>query len=115
MLCDSRNDGVFSEILNGLPGICLSDPGGSRWHELLPVSVNKWTALEVIAERLSVRPEEIAAFGDDVNDIEMITNAGCGVAMDNAKAVVKAAANYICGTNDNDGPAKWIEENMLLQ
>jgi Cof subfamily protein (haloacid dehalogenase superfamily) len=113
MLCDSCNDGVFSEILTGLPGICLSDPGGSRWHEILPSGVNKWTALNVIAERLSVRPDEIAAFGDDVNDIEMIMNTGCGVAMDNAKAVVKAAARYICDTNDNDGPAMWIRENIL--
>jgi Cof subfamily protein (haloacid dehalogenase superfamily) len=114
MICESQSERLLYGIADSLPGIYVSDPGGSRWHELLPQGVNKWTALKALAERLSILPEEIAAFGDDVNDTEMIMNAGYGVAMGNAKAAVKAAANYICGTNDNDGPAKWIKENILM-
>jgi Cof subfamily protein (haloacid dehalogenase superfamily) len=113
MLCESQSERSLYKIADSLPGIRVSDPGGSRWHEILPQGVNKWTALNALARRLSVNPEEIAAFGDDVNDIEMLTHAGYGVAVGNAKAAVKAASNYICDANDNDGPAKWIKENIL--
>ena len=55
----------------------------------------------------------LVAFGDDINDLEMVKNCGIGVAVENAIDDVKAAAKYICGTNDNDGVAKWLEEHIL--
>ena len=60
-----------------------------------------------------IKPEEIVAFGDDLNDIDMLGYAGVGVVMDNALEQVKTVADYICDTNDNDGLAKWLEENVL--
>jgi len=56
---------------------------------------------------------EITAFGDDLNDIDMLEFSGISVAMVNALDNVKAVADYICDTNDNDGVAKWLEENLL--
>ncbi len=56
---------------------------------------------------------EIAAFGDDLNDIDLLNSAGIGTAMDNALAETKAAAYYICGDCDNDGAAKWLKANVL--
>ncbi len=56
---------------------------------------------------------EIVAFGDDLNDIDLLNAAGIGIAMDNALAETKAAADYICGDCDNDGVAKWLEANVL--
>jgi hydroxymethylpyrimidine pyrophosphatase-like HAD family hydrolase len=55
----------------------------------------------------------IAAFGDDHNDVEMLRRCGFGVAVANAIEEAKAAAGCICGTNDNDGVANWIEERVL--
>lgn len=55
----------------------------------------------------------IAAFGDDMNDLEMVRNCGIGVAVRNAVEEVKRSADYICGSNDDDGVAKWIEEFIL--
>jgi hydroxymethylpyrimidine pyrophosphatase-like HAD family hydrolase len=52
------------------------------------------------------------AFGDDLNDIDMLNHAGVSVAMGNALDEVKAVADYVCDTNDNDGLAKWLEENV---
>jgi hypothetical protein len=43
----------------------------------------------------------------------MITFAGAGVAMGNAVAEVKATADYVCESNDEDGLAKWIEDYVL--
>lgn len=73
----------------------------------------KWNAVKAVAGYYCLPPDRLAAFGDDVNDLEMLQNCGVGVAVANAVGEVKDAADYICGTNDNDGVAKWIEENVL--
>jgi len=64
-----------------------------------------------VAEAFGVHPSEIAAFGDDFNDIEMLRECGIGVAMSNAIDECKAAADYICGDCEDDGVARWLEEN----
>jgi len=53
------------------------------------------------------------SFSDDYNDFDMIRECGIGVAVINALDEVKAVANYICDANENDGVAKWLEENVL--
>jgi len=52
----------------------------------------------------------IIGFGDNLNDLPMFTACDIRVAVENAKPEVKAAADMICGSNDNDGVAKWLEE-----
>jgi Cof subfamily protein (haloacid dehalogenase superfamily) len=66
-----------------------------------------------LAERWRIARSEIAAFGDDLNDIDMLNYAGISVAVANALDEVKAAAGYICGDCNDDGAAKWLEENVL--
>lgn len=56
---------------------------------------------------------EIVAFGDDLNDIDMLTECGYGIAVDNAVQEVKKIADFICESNDNDGVAKYIEKYIL--
>ena len=62
--------------------------------EVTRAGVSKWTALAKICEGLGIAPSEIAAIGDDTNDIEMIVNAGMGIAMGNAVADVQRVADY---------------------
>ena len=73
----------------------------------------KSKALVEMARVWGIGQTEIVAFGDDLNDIDLLAYAGVGVATENALDEVKAAADCICDTNDNDGVAKWIEENIL--
>ncbi|MCL1819325.1 MAG: HAD family hydrolase [Oscillospiraceae bacterium] len=73
----------------------------------------KSKAVATLAKHWGIEQEEIAVFGDDMNDIDMLEYAGAGVAMGNALDEVKTAAGYICDTNENDGLAKWLEENAL--
>jgi Cof subfamily protein (haloacid dehalogenase superfamily) len=73
----------------------------------------KWYAVKEAADYYGIDINFISAFGDDVNDLEMIENCGIGVAVANAIDEVKAVADCICNTNDNDGVAKWLEENVL--
>ncbi len=71
--------------------------------EIAPFGVSKWTGVYHLAEQWGIRPDEICAVGDDVNDIPMIRAAGLGVAMGNALDEVKAAADRIAPGNDDDG------------
>ena len=52
-------------------------------------------------------------FGDGENDLILIENAGIGVAMDNAIESVKEEASFITLSNDNDGVAEYLENNLL--
>ena len=71
----------------------------------------KATAVEKIMARLNIGRENIIAIGDGENDIEMIKNAGYGVAMLNAPEAVKKTARMITKyTNNEDGVGKIIEE-----
>lgn len=76
-------------------------------------SATKMNAMRLLAERLNISLDEIAAFGDDYNDIDMLAGCGAGVAMSNAIGECKQAARHICGDCDEDGAAKWIEKHIL--
>jgi hypothetical protein len=70
----------------------------------------KSKAVAALADNWGIRRSEIVAFGDDLNDVDMLKHCGVSVAMGNAVDEVKGIAAYICDTNENDGVAKWIEE-----
>jgi Cof subfamily protein (haloacid dehalogenase superfamily) len=80
---------------------------------LSPLS-GKWAALEAVAAEAGVKPEEIIAVGDDTNDIEMICNAGLGIAMGNAAPAVKQAADRVVRSNAEGGVVEAIEKALLL-
>lgn len=81
--------------------------------EFLNKEANKGTGVELLAQHLEVKREEIITMGDAGNDLHMIEYAGLGVAMGNAFEEVKKVANYITDTNENDGVAKVIEKFVL--
>jgi hydroxymethylpyrimidine pyrophosphatase-like HAD family hydrolase len=66
-----------------------------------------WAAAEGIA------PEEIIAFGDNHNDITMLTASGLGIAMGNADATVQGHADHVIGHNDTDTIAEAIARFVL--
>ena len=79
--------------------------------EIAPFGVSKWSGIMQLADEWGIRPEEICAVGDDVNDIPMIEAAGLGVAMGNALDEVKAAADRIAPSHDDDGlvqVVRWV-------
>lgn len=72
--------------------------------------VDKGKGMLKLAELLGIRREEMIVFGDGWNDISMIQEAGCGVAMGNAQEAVKEAADLVTDSNEEDGVAKIIEK-----
>lgn len=81
--------------------------------EVLPPGVSKGTALKALLRDLNLEPQHVLALGDGENDIEMVRLAGVGVAMGNAEAHLKAAADHVVATNDNDGVAEAVERFVL--
>jgi Cof subfamily protein (haloacid dehalogenase superfamily) len=77
--------------------------------EISPAGVTKWSAIRRLAEQWGIAESEICAVGDDVNDIPMIHAAGLGIAMGNAQPSVKAAADRIAPTHDQDGLVQVVE------
>lgn len=65
-------------------------------------------------EHTGIRPEEIIAFGDAENDLDMIRFAGIGVAMGNASEDVKAVADYVTADIDDDGIEKALRHFNLI-
>lgn len=86
----------------------------NRIAMVLNREATKIKAVEEIAKRHGIQMDEIVAFGDDYNDIDMLQGCGIGVAMGNALDEVKEAADDVCDTNDQDGMARWIEFNVLM-
>jgi len=86
-----------------------------RFIFIMSRKAKKSLAVKFLAERYGFDIKETAAFGDDYNDIEMLAQCGASVAVANAIDEAKAAAGYICASNDEDGVAKWIEKNILKE
>ena len=78
--------------------------------EVLTKGVNKAFGLEKLAQKLNIQPSEIAAIGDAANDIEMLEYAGLAIAMGNASEEVKAIADIVTDTNENNGVIKAIDK-----
>lgn len=72
--------------------------------------ITKAASLQTICDILQIRPEEVMAFGDAQNDLSMIKFAGLGVAMGNACQELKAAADEITRSNNEDGIAYTLQK-----
>jgi hypothetical protein len=78
--------------------------------EFLHPAVSKGAALEKVIETLGLRRDQVLAFGDSHNDMDMLRGAGMGVAMGNAAAEVKAVADLVAPRNTEDGIAVVLDD-----
>ena len=107
------NASAAQEIAERHPRCRVVGFSGEDWYRFAHQDANKMNAVKTAAEYTGIELKAIAAFGDDFNDIDMLRGCGIGIAMGNAAKEVKEAADAVCGTNDRDGAARWIEENIL--
>lgn len=99
------------ESLHPLPeGIRLIAPGRYYFLQLMSSSADKVHALKFLVERWGLTLDNVISFGDDVNDTEMLRAARVGVAMGNAMPNVRAAADRVAPSNDEDGVAVVLAE-----
>lgn len=89
-----------------------------RWHphfsDLINASNSKAVGIESIISRLGISKEECIAFGDGANDIEMLEYCGIGVAMGNAKDDVKAHADFVTTSVDEEGIGHALHELKIV-
>jgi len=83
--------------------------------EIMSPGHSKWLALSRLIELEGLTAEQVIGIGDEVNDLEMIEHAGLGVAMGNAIPAVKAVANYLTRSNQEDGVAHVVERFLLKE
>jgi len=81
--------------------------------EFNPIRATKGNALRWCSKHFGFKMEDVVAFGDSLNDLSMLEAAGTGVAMANAREDVRCLNFAVCPSNEEDGVARYIEENIL--
>ena len=84
---------------------------GEQWLEIMPQNATKASAIKRLKKLLNC--DYVIAFADGVNDIEMFRLADEAYAVENAAPELKAIATDVIGGNNQDGVAKWLEQNCL--
>lgn len=112
IICSKKQitDDVIKEFPKSCKGI-ITDNG--TLCQIINSEASKWTCIESLSKKLDIAKENIIAFGDDFNDLDMIKNAGVGIAMGNAQQEIKNIADFVTDTNTNDGVAKYLDKNIL--
>jgi Cof subfamily protein (haloacid dehalogenase superfamily) len=105
-----RDEPVLREALGDRASVARSQ---AYYLDVTPPGTNKGTAVAGMVRRLGVDPSEIVTLGDMENDLSMFRQSGFSIAMGNASAEVKSAANAVTRSNDEDGFAAAIEELVL--
>lgn len=82
---------------------------GSQWVDVMCPDVNKGNAVRLLQESLFIRPEETLAFGDQMNDIEMMRQAYYSFAVANARPETIEAARFLADENIRDGALKIMK------
>ena len=78
--------------------------------EFNPLYATKGFAIKWAAEYLGIKPESVIAFGDSLNDLSMLRAAGLGVLMANGRRELSRQCDDVCGTNQEDGVAVYLEK-----
>lgn len=100
----------FEEMVNGIGLNEVSYAVGyTSWLDLTPPGVSKASALETLRRQLGVYPDHTVAVGDGNNDLEMLRWAGTSAAMGNAPKHVRAVADEVLGTVDEDAVLGFLE------
>jgi Cof subfamily protein (haloacid dehalogenase superfamily) len=116
VLIELASEEEYQEVCAFLPHDLYAQPAdGGKLCVVMHKSTSKLNAIRHLAELLDIPVSQIVAFGDDYNDIDMLRGCGTGVAMANAIAEVKEAADAVTGTNNEDGVAQYIMSRILCE
>ena len=102
----------WKKRLNGTLDTFRSEP---YFLEVVPCGIDKANSLGVLLEQLGVAREEVIAIGDGVCDVTMLQLAGMGIAMGHSQDSVKACADYVTASNEEDGVALAVEKFILAE
>jgi Cof subfamily protein (haloacid dehalogenase superfamily) len=87
---------------------------GRHWVDVMDPAVHKGVAVRALQERLGITPEQTMAFGDYLNDLELLDAGGWSFAMANAHPAVCARARFLAPSNADDGVVRTIRAVLRL-
>ena len=106
---EERSDAVLQEINDLFDGHVRAVSSGYGCIDILQDGIHKAWGLVELLKRWNLKPEQIMAFGDSENDIEMLELAGISYAMENAEEAVKRVATKVAPANSQAGVYKVLE------
>ena len=106
---EERSDSVLQEINDLFDGHVRAVSSGYGCIDILQDGIHKAWGLEELLKRWNLKPEQIMAFGDSENDIEMLELAGISYAMENAEDAVKRVASKVAPANSQAGVYQVLE------
>lgn len=107
---DGKNVSYGRQFAEGAPDGVNIFTSGPYFFECISSLAGKGNGLRAAAKLLGIDVNRTLAFGDEMNDLSMLQAAGLGVAVENAREELKAAADLIAPSNDADGVAEVIEK-----
>ncbi|TVZ09092.1 hypothetical protein JM80_1609 [Cellulophaga sp. RHA_52] len=105
-------DAIFTALTSALSELLHFYRSNDTLIEVAPKTISKLSAIELLLQNETL--DEVIAFGDNYNDMEMLTHVGCGVAVENGRTEVKAIANHITLKNTENGVAHFIKQNIII-
>ena len=106
---EKRSESVLQEINDLFDGHVRAVSSGYGCIDILQDGIHKAWGLVELLKRWNLKPEQIMAFGDSENDIEMLELAGISYAMENAEEAVKRVATKVAPANSQAGVYKVLE------
>lgn len=97
----------------GLKMLFFEGPSQSAYMEVFQRGCSKAMALAFLLEKLGLMAHEVMVFGDDLNDLEMIRFAGCGVAMGTSPRILKEEADYVTLSGEEGGVGEALERLLF--
>jgi Cof subfamily protein (haloacid dehalogenase superfamily) len=107
---DASHDAMLRRELSGVVSVVRTH---RLFFEFLAPEASKGHGVTLLAERLGLRLEQVAAIGDSFNDLSMFAIAGLSIAMGQAPAEVRERAHFVTGDNAHDGCAEAIRRYVL--
>ena len=135
VVVDLKSVAALPDLEGGIKGMFIADPsihdeirkrinerfGGKvsvmrsfpTFLEVTNNGVSKGEGLKIAMENKGLKPEEVIAFGDEENDLPMYGAAGFFAVPKNARANIQEAADFIYGSNADEGLAEYLEKTFL--
>ena len=101
----SENPQTFKAIIDEINALGTVETCKSleTSFDVMAKGISKASGIAALCEYYGIQQQEVIAFGDNENDVDMIDYAGIGVAMDNAAEMLKAVADFVTLSNEEDG------------
>lgn len=103
----------IEDVKNKLPDNIRVVTAGNEWMDIQNNDAHKGNGLKFLQEKYNISPDECMAFGDQMNDYEMLQSVKYGYAMDNAVDKIKEIAYDICPSNKEQGVLQIIKDKVL--